>query len=135
MEDTPEKKKILLVDDDIMFQNVVASMLKDKYIVFTSESGKDALVTLIKNKPDLILLDVVMPYMDGWEIFHHIRGISVLQHVPIAFLTSLSEAEDLERAKDLGARDYFIKPVNKSDFLDRIGKILMGDNVLDNAFF
>jgi len=133
MEDTPGEKKILLkkillIDDDNMFQNVVTYMLKDIYTVFTSNSGKEALIMLIKDKPDLILLDILMPEMDGWETFHKIKGISVLQHVPIAFLTSLSEEEGVKRAKGLGAADYFIKPLSKKDFIERVGKIIKGAN-------
>ena len=119
------KKKILLVDDDIMFQAIAISMLSDKYDVVISKSGKDALILLVKNKPDLILLDIVMPEMDGWETFHKIRGISLLRQVPIAFITSLSETEGMDEAKRLGASDYFTKPIDGMDFLNRVEKILL----------
>ena len=124
MGDDLGKKKILLVDDDINSLDITISILSDKYKVAVSKSGKEALIILIKEKPDLILLDIIMPEMDGWETFYKIRGISSLQQVPIAFLTSVTEPEGLEHAKILGASDYFTKPLNRTDFLDRIEKIL-----------
>jgi len=116
--------KILLVDDDVIFHEMAIAILSDKYTVEVAKSGKDALILLLKNKPDLILLDVVMPEMDGWETFHRIRGISLLQEVPIAFLTSLSKADGLEHAQLLGASEYFTKPIDADDFINRIEKLL-----------
>ena len=118
------KKKILVVDDEIISQDITATILSDKYNVLTSKSGKDALKQLVTYKPDLILLDVIMPEMDGWETFHKIRGISLLNQVPIAFLTMLSETDGLEQAKSLGASDYFTKPLDAADFLYRVDKII-----------
>ena len=121
-----EKKKILVVDDDAVFQDLAKLILSKKYDVATSKSGKDALILLLTNKPDLILLDIIMPEMDGWETFHKIRGTSLLQNVPIAFITSLSETEGLENAQSLGAIEYFTKPIERTDFLNRIEKIFSG---------
>ena len=120
MKNDTTKKKILVIDDDDIFQAIVISMMSNKYNVITSKSGKDALPILIENKPDLILLDVVMPEMDGWETLHKIKGISLLEKVPIAFVTSLSEAEGRKHAENLGASEYFTKPLDKTDFLNRL---------------
>ena len=124
MGDDPGKKKIFLIDDEAFFHGIATSLLSDRYNVLAAKSGKEALVLLLKSKPDLILLDIMMPEMDGWETFHKIRGISLLQDVPIAFITSLSEAEAFEEAKRLGAVDFFTKPLVAKDFLKRIDKIL-----------
>ena len=124
MGDGPGKKKILLVDDDAIFHEIADAILSDEYNLLTAKSGQDALAKLLKYKPDLILLDVVMPEMDGWETYHKIRGISILNHVPVAFITSIDESEGLEQAKRLGASDYFTKPIDAMDFLRRIEKIL-----------
>ena len=93
MGDELDKKNILLVDDESISQDITAAILSVKFNVVTSESGKDALKLLLRYRPDLILLDIVMPEMDGWETYHKIRGISLLRQVPIAFLTSLGEEE------------------------------------------
>ena len=121
-----ERKKILVVDDDTVFQNLAKLILSKKYDVSTAKSGRDALTLIIMNKPDLILLDIIMPEMDGWEIFHKIRGISLFQNVPIAFVSSLSETQGIENAQNLGAIEYFTKPIERTDFLNRIEKIFSG---------
>ena len=124
MGDDIGRKKILLVDDETISQDIVVAILSDKYDIATSKSGKDALKLLVHYKPDLILLDIMMPEMNGWETYHNIRGISLLNQVPIAFITSLSEAEGLEESKRLGASDYFTKPIDSKNFLSRIEKII-----------
>ena len=120
-----KKKKIFLVDDNTHFQDIVTSMLSAKYNIITSKSGEAALKFLINNKPDLILLDITMVDVDGWEIYHQIKGISLLNQVPIAFVATLSEEEGMENATRLGAIDYFKKPIKRTDFLKRIKKILI----------
>ena len=115
-----------MVDDDIIFENIIASILSDKYDILLAESGEDALKVLLKNKPDLILLDIIMPGMDGWETFHTIRGITLLHDVPIAFITSKNDGAEIEHAKQVGAVGYFLKPVNQVDIIDGVERILSG---------
>jgi CheY-like chemotaxis protein len=67
-----EKKKILLVDDDKAFHDIVTFFLSEKYDIITSISGYEALHLILQNKIDLVLLDIIMPEMDGWETFHRI---------------------------------------------------------------
>ena len=121
-----DKKKILLVDDDEMQHMVVENMLKNEYEVLKAKSGYDALQYLYDSNciPDLILLDILIPDMDGWEIFSRIKAISLLKNVPIAFFTSLQESEDEKRAYNMGAVDFIKKPYDGDDFLDRIRRIL-----------
>jgi CheY-like chemotaxis protein len=129
MENNNEKKKILIIDDDVIFLTIAESMVSDKYMVFTAKSGKEALFDLIKIKPDLILLDIVMPEMDGWELFRKIKGISLLQEIPIAFVTSLSETAGLKQAQFLGASGYILKPIEKNKLLSDIEKLLSGETL------
>jgi CheY-like chemotaxis protein len=118
-------KKLFVVDDDEIYLSMLESILKDKYEVVTAKSGKEALGYLIKGVvPNLILLDILMPDLDGWETFNRLRAISFLQDVPIVFLTSVAEPEEVERAQDIGAADYITKPYDKDDLLNRIDKVL-----------
>jgi len=118
-------KKIFLVDDDEIHLTILENILKDKYETITAKSGKDALEYLLNGViPNLILLDILMPNLDGWETFNRLRAISFLQDVPIVFLTSVSESAEVEHAQEIGAADYITKPYNKDDLLDRIEKIL-----------
>ncbi|MCL2295329.1 MAG: response regulator [Spirochaetes bacterium] len=116
-----DAKKILLADDDDLNLLFAKNILKNKYEVITAKSGQEALDYLLKGfVPHIILLDVIMPDMDGWETYRKIRGISLLQDVPIAFLTHLQEKEDMKKAYKMGAADYIMKPYEKNDLLERI---------------
>jgi len=118
-------KKIFLVDDDEIYLSMLENILKDKYEVVAAKSGKDALAYLVKGViPNLILLDILMPDLDGWETYNRLRAISFLQDVPIVFLTAVIESADVKRAEEMGAADYITKPYDKDDLLDRIEKIM-----------
>jgi len=125
MSEISEKKTILLVDDDETHLLIAQSMLKHDYNTIIAKSGQEALEMFIKGKfPDLVLLDIFMPNMDGWETFHQLKGISILKKVPIAFLTSENDENEEKHAYDIGAADYIMKPYDKSDLLKRIDIIL-----------
>ena len=119
------KKKILLVDDSDLQLAIADNILKNEYEVITAQSGEDALKYLIKGLiPDIILLDVLMPNMDGWETYHKIRGISLLINTPIAFFTSLNESENIKYAQGIGAAGYITKPFEKDELLEKIKDII-----------
>jgi len=118
--------KILLVDDSDVHLMIAENILKEKYNVTTAKSGKDALALLSKGKlvPNLILLDVLMPDMDGWEVYNKVKGISLLQNVPVAFLTSLDGEKEKLYATRLGAADLITKPYESSELLKRVETIM-----------
>jgi CheY-like chemotaxis protein len=121
-----EMKKILVVDDDEIHLSMAETMLKSHYEVITTKSGKEALEYLFKGAaPDLILLDILMPDLDGWETFNRLKAISFLKEVPIVFLTSVTESAEVQHAQEIGAADYITKPYKKSELLGRIEKVLM----------
>jgi len=115
-------KIILLVDDDEAHLSITKSSLKDEYEVFMAKSGKEALELLDKGQivPDLILLDILMPEMDGWIVFDNIHDIAALKFTPIMFYTSLDEESAREKAYELGAFDYITKPCKKSVLQNKI---------------
>jgi CheY-like chemotaxis protein len=120
-----DKKRVLLVDDDEIYLSIIGEILKDKYEVITANSGKGAMEHLHKEfVPDLILLDILMPDLDGWETFIRIRAINSLQDVPIMFLTSIVESAEVKHAQELGAADYVTKPYKIENLLNRIERIL-----------
>jgi len=119
------KKKILLVDDSEVHLLIAENILKDKYNVTKVKSGKEALAFLSKGfVPNLILLDVLMPDMDGWEVYNKLKGISLLRDVPVAFLTSLDGEKEKLYASRLGAADLITKPYETKELLNRIESIL-----------
>jgi methyl-accepting chemotaxis protein/ActR/RegA family two-component response regulator len=120
-----EKKKIILVDDDLVHLGMVKEMLREKYDVITAGSGKEAL-TLFRQGlvPQLILLDIVMPEMGGWDVFDRIKSIGGLHDIPMAFFTVSDNPDDMERSRQMGAVDHIKKPISKTDLLARVEKIL-----------
>jgi putative two-component system response regulator len=126
MPDSNEKRTLLLVDDDEVHLAVTGKMLRNEYEIITAKSGKEALGHLIKGAvPDLILLDILMPNMDGWETYNRIRGISLLRDVPIAFLTSVKGENEEQQAHEMGAADFIPKSCKKDEFLSRINTIIV----------
>ncbi|MDR0474561.1 MAG: methyl-accepting chemotaxis protein [Treponema sp.] len=120
-----EKLKLLIVDDDDTHLTMVKAVLTDEYDISTAKSGKEALGLFYQGLiPQLILLDIVMPEMDGWDTFSRIKAISGLHDTPITFFTSSENPEDIEKAREIGAVDFIQKPIKKGDLLNRIGKIL-----------
>lgn len=116
-------KKILVVDDEPTFVRLVDQVLTDKkYEVLKASNGQEALRLLFAHKPDLVLLDVVMPGMDGWQTCQRIRDMS---DTPIIMLTGKQNAEDdIVRGLDYGADDYLIKPVGNRELVARVRAVL-----------
>jgi len=120
-----EKKKILVVDDDDIDLEMVQAVLSGAYDISTAKSGGEALGLFYQGLvPQLILLDLIMPDMDGWDTYKRIKAISGLYKTPIAFFTSSNNPKDIQHAHEMGAVDYIQKPYEKDDLIKRIGKIL-----------
>ncbi len=117
-------KKILVVDDAPAMVRLISRVLTKKgFEVLESNNGQDALRLLYNNKPDLVLLDVVMPKMDGWQTCSRIRDISAI--IPIIMLTGSRKTEnDVVRGLDYGADDYLIKPVGNKELVARVQSML-----------
>ena len=120
-----KKKRILVVDDSEIDLDMVEIMLQDKYTILPTKSGKEALDYLFHySNVDLILLDLMMPEMDGWETFSLIRDLGHISHVPIAFLTSVQGVDEQNHAREIGAADYIFKPYTKKELSNRVKIIL-----------
>jgi two-component system KDP operon response regulator KdpE len=117
------EKKILVVDDEPTFVRLVSKTLTHKgYEVLTAGDGQEALRLMFAHQPDLVLLDVVMPKMDGWQTCSRIREMA---DVPIVILTGRQKSEtDIVRGLDYGADDYLIKPVGSRELVARVRAIL-----------
>jgi len=120
-----EKKKILIVDDDVIHLDMVESVLQNDYEVHKASSGKEAMGMFYQGLvPELILLDLIMPGMDGWDTYNRIKALSGLHDTPIAFFTSSSDSKDIQHAHKIGAVDYIKKPYDNEDLRKRIVKII-----------
>jgi two-component system, OmpR family, KDP operon response regulator KdpE len=112
-------KKVLVVDDEPILVKLVDQVLSEKgYEVLKAGSGQEALKVLFAEKPDLILLDVVMPGLDGWQTCSRIRDVS---NVPIIILTGKKNTEDdIVRGLEYGADEYLLKPVGNKELVARV---------------
>jgi methyl-accepting chemotaxis protein len=119
------KQKILVVDDDSIHLEMIETALSDQYEVSTAKSGKEALGLFYQGLvPNLILLDLIMPDMDGWNTYSRIKAIGGLYNTPIAFFTSSDDPKDKQHAREMGAVDYIKKPYERNDLLRRVGRIM-----------
>ena len=115
-------KKILIIDDDIYIRDIVTETMRNEGAqVVTAENGQDGLRQFYASQPDLVVLDVMMPHITGWEICRQIRQLS---DVPIIMLTSLSKEDDVIRGLDYGAVDYVTKPFSPKILAARIRSAL-----------
>lgn len=105
-------KTILIVDDEPVNLTLLASLLRPEYLVRAASSGEAALRAAVSEpQPDLVLLDVMMPGMDGYAVLAQLRENPTTRDIPVIFLTALSGVEDEERGMQLGAADYITKPI------------------------
>ena len=119
------KKKILLVDDDEIHLTTAELFLKNDYEILKMHSGKEALEHLSGNEyvPDLVLLDIIMPNMDGWEVFRKFKEIAKMKNVPIVFLTAVENEDEKKKAFRLGIADFIHKPFNMTVLKDRVHEV------------
>jgi len=114
------KLKILIVDDERFYINVLVELLKDTYKLYIAKSGEQALKRMQDNQPDLILLDIMMPEMDGYQTCLEIKNNPAWVTIPIIFLTGKTDQESEAKAFDYGAVDFISKPITPATVLARI---------------
>ncbi|OGU68766.1 MAG: hypothetical protein A3C56_11885 [Ignavibacteria bacterium RIFCSPHIGHO2_02_FULL_56_12] len=121
----PSKKHILVVDDEPAWLKVLSYFLEAKgYDVKTVESGSEALSTLRSFRPDLILSDVRMPDMNGFDLLDTIRKLPKLSATPVVFFSAIDDYDARKTARDLGAADYIVKPFDQEEVASVLHKHL-----------
>jgi CheY-like chemotaxis protein len=118
-------RRVLVVEDEPENRLFIGLMLRTEgYDVVEAEDGPTALKLLGVSHPDLILLDVMMPGLNGWQVFERIRGDGRWDHVPVVMLTALAQRADVERAVELGVDGYLTKPFEPADLIHTIEETL-----------
>ncbi len=117
--------RIRVADDDPIVQQFVASILvENRYEVFTASDGRQALDMIRQLKPDLVILDLIMPYRDGYEVLRLLQEKDETKKIPVIILSAKSREEDIIRGLEAGAEDFMIKPFNALELVARARKVL-----------
>ena len=126
MTDAKRNRTILLVEDDVDLVELVTHWLeREGYVVHPIADGRDALALLAADPlPDLVLLDVMIPHVTGFEVLQKLRAEARTRSLPVVMMTSFSRERDVARGRELGANDYIIKPLMELEFLDRVARAL-----------
>lgn len=120
-------RKILIVDDSETMLQVTQMMLaKEPYELFTARDGAEGVARALETKPDLILMDVMMPNMTGFEALRALRSNDQTNAVPIVMVTTKAEAESIETGYASGCNDYIVKPIDSMELITKV-RDLLGD--------
>ena len=125
-------KRVLVVDDDRVIQQLleVNLELEGYQVAGTASDGREAIKMAEELKPDLILLDIMMPKMDGLEVCRHLKSDPKLAKIPIVLLSARAQDMDIREGLDIGADAYLTKPFDPVELLDVVGRLLAGERIL-----
>ncbi|BAI81103.1 two-component response regulator [Deferribacter desulfuricans SSM1] len=113
--------KIVIADDELRLRKIVSLHLKKNgFDVYEASNGKEAVELALSLNPDLIVLDINMPVMDGFEAARELKSSEKLKDIPIIFLTAKADMESIEKGKDLKAAYYLTKPFSPKDLINKI---------------
>lgn len=116
---------LLVEDDEILLRALYILFHEDRYTVATATDGETAVKMAQRLKPDVILLDILLPKMDGFGVLKNLKSNPDLKNIPVIVLSNLDDSGDIDRAKSLGARDYFVKSdTNLEHLAQKIKKLV-----------
>ncbi len=118
------KKKILIVEDDLDMLNLYQGVLSDVFEIIPGTNGEEAVELAVTTAPDIILMDVMMPVMDGLEALKLIKENPTISSIPVILLSALGEYDDIRRGYTMGASCYITKPFTKKELLKAIKSCL-----------
>jgi len=117
-------KKVLVVEDVDFNRELVVQLLEDKYHVIEAVNGQEGVELAERERPELILMDLSLPVMDGWEATRRLKANDDLRSIPIIALTAHAMAGDKEKALAAGCDDYLVKPLDEDELMAKIAKYL-----------
>lgn len=119
-------KKIMIVEENELNIDLLVQLLEDEYELITVLNGAEAVKLAAQEIPDLILMDMAMPVMDGWEATRRIKAQDALREIPIIGLSSYAMVGDAEKALDAGCDDYLTKPLDEDLLFEKLNNFLKG---------
>lgn len=122
--------KVLIVEDTLAIREEIYDILSMKdYSVFQAENGKIGFEMALKELPDLIITDILMPELNGFELFEKLQKHKKTAGIPLIFLSAKAEKKDIRIGMNLGAEDYLIKPINVKDLLSAVESKIKKKNI------
>jgi len=119
-------KKVLVVEDDPSIRWLLKHLLRDRHEIIIKNNGLEAFSWLsVRNIPDLIISDIKMPFMDGFEFLENLSTSSLYKNIPVIMLTGFIEAETVKRCLELGAYSCLAKPFNPNELFDQIASVFV----------
>ncbi len=120
-------KKILIVEDVEFNRDLVVQLLEDDYMILTAADGQAGVELAERERPDLILMDLSLPGVDGWEATRRIKANEALRNIPIIALTAHAMRGDAEKARACGCNDYLSKPIDEDLLFEKLRQFLVDD--------
>jgi two-component system cell cycle response regulator DivK len=120
-------KRILIIEDVEFNRDLLVQLLEDSYAVLAADDGAAGIAVAEQERPDLIIMDLSLPVVDGWEATRRIKANPALQHVPIIALSSHAMRGDAERARQAGCDDYLSKPLEEDLLFEKLTQFLGED--------
>ncbi len=125
------KNRVLIIDDDLANVKLLSIYLEKDYDIIVAYNGKEALLKIEHEKPDIVLLDIMMPDISGYEVCERIKSNEPASFTPVIMVTALSDVEAKIRSIDIGADDYLTKPIIGEELLARIKSLLKKKHSLE----
>jgi CheY-like chemotaxis protein len=118
-------KRILVCDDDpVILRLLEVNLELEGFEVLTGANGQEGVEIALREKPDLVILDIMMPRMDGYEACRQIKGDATTKDIPVVFLSAKAQAADIEKGKSYGVAEYLTKPFDPTDLLDLVFQLV-----------
>ena len=118
-------KRILVCDDDpVILRLLEVNLQLEGYEVLTATNGEEAVEVATREKPDLILLDIMMPRMDGYQAVKHIKADETTKHIPVVFVSAKAQQADVDLGKSYGVADYLTKPFDPTEMIELVARLV-----------
>lgn len=126
-----DRIKVLIIEDDSFLLSMYATKFElENFLVIGAENGKKGLQLAKGKKPNIILLDILLPEMDGFEVLEELKADKITQDIPVILLTNLNQAEEVKKGLTLGAEDYLIKAYSMpSEVVDKIQNVISNKSI------
>ena len=118
------RKRILVVEDVEFNRDLIVQLLEDEYEILTATDGAEGLEVAERERPDLILMDLSLPVMDGWEAVRRVKASEALRGIPVIALSAHAMKGDEDRARQSGCDDYLSKPLDEDLLFEKLAKFL-----------